>query len=342
MKPVIYLYPFVANCVFLALSYGQSSTSVEAIIDPNSKVREVFAGGEGVLLEGPAMSPEGILYFTDITVTDVEGMKAGIIWTYDPKTGDAKVFRSPSGMANGLIFDRDGNLIACEGADFGGRRIVKTDMKTGKSIILAGLFNERPFNAPNDLVSDNMGRIYFTDPRYFGRESIDQPVDGIYRIDTDGSVHLVSANAGKPNGIAISPDQKKLYVVNLGRTGISGSLPGGFEGPKPAMKGSVLEYSLLPDGTVAYLGVLIDFQKGGPDGMTVDSDGNLYLALLDGSIGVYSPKGEKLTEIRIPENVPSNLCFGTGQWSNTLFITARKTLYQVKIKKKGIHSSLIE
>ncbi len=121
MKPALYLYPFVANCVFLALSYGQSSTSVEVIIDPNSTVREVFAGGEGELLEGPAMSPEGMLYLTDITATQAEGMKAGIIWTYDPKTGDAEVFRSPSGMANGLIFDREGNLIVCEGADFGGQ-----------------------------------------------------------------------------------------------------------------------------------------------------------------------------------------------------------------------------
>ena len=96
---------------------------------------------------------------------------------------------------------------------------VKTDMKTGKSVILAGLFNERPFNAPNDLVSDDMGRIYFTDPRYFGRESIEQPVDGVYRIDTDGSVHLIIANAGKPNGITISPDQKTLYVKSWKKWG---------------------------------------------------------------------------------------------------------------------------
>jgi gluconolactonase len=215
-------------------------------------------------------------------------------------------------------------------------------MKTGKSTLLAALFNGKQFNAPNDLVIDSKGRIYFTDPRYFGRESIDQPVDGIYRIDPDNSVHLVGANAGKPNGIAISPDQKKLYLVNPGRTGISGSLPRGFDGPQPAIKGSLLEYSLLPDGTVAYQGVLIDFEKGGPDGMTVDSDGNLYLALLNGSIAVYSPKGEKLTEIRIPENVPSNLCFGTGQWSNTLFITARKTLYQVATKKQGFRNELTD
>ncbi len=327
----------------MPLSYGQSNTSGEDIIDPNSPVREVFSGGEGVLLEGPAMSPEGILYFTDITITDVEGMKAGIIWTYDPQTGEARVFRSPSGMANGLIFDREGNLIACEGADFGGRRIVKTDMKSGKSIILAGLFNDRPFNAPNDLVSDNNGRIYFTDPRYFGRESIEKPVHGVYRIDTDNSVHLIIANAGKPNGIAISPDQKNLYIANLGRSGISGSLPQDFEGPKPKMKGTLLEYSLLPDGNATYKGVLIEFEdeERGPDGIKVDSEGNLYLAL-DGKIGVYSPKGEKLTDIIIPDNTTTNLCFGRGKWNNTLFITTIKKLYMVETKKQGFHISFIE
>jgi gluconolactonase len=246
-------------------------------------------------------------------------------------------------MANGLIFDREGNLIACEGSDFGGRRIVKTDMKSGKSIILAGLFNDRPFNGPNDLVSDSNGRIYFTDPRYFGRESIEQPVDGVYRIDTDGSVHLIIANAGKPNGIAISPDQKTLYIANLGSSGISGSLPQDFEGPKPKLKGSLLEYSLLPDGNVAYKGVLIDFEDGGPDGIKVDEEGNLYLALVfDGKIGVYSPEGEKLTDIIIPDNSPTNFCFGRGKWNNTLFITTRKKLYMVETKKQGFHIPLVE
>lgn len=326
---------------FTSLAYSQSKNSGEEIIDPNSLVKEVFSGGEGVLLEGPAMSVEGILYFTDITITHVEGMKAGTIWAYDPQTGDAKVFRSPSGMANGLIFDREGNLIACEGADFGGRRIVKTDMKSGKSIILAALFNDRQFNAPNDLVSDNNGRIYFTDPRYFGKESIDQPVDGVYRIDTDGSVHLIIANAGKPNGIAISPDQKTLYIANLGMSGISGSLPEDFEGPIPKLKGSLLEYSLLPDGNVAFKGVLINFEDWGPDGIKVDAEGNLYLAL-DGKIGVYSPKGEKLTDIIIPDNSPTNLCFGRGNWNHTLFITTRKKLYMVETKKQGFHISFME
>ena len=196
------------------IGFGQTKTLGADIVNPNSKIKEVFSGGEGVLLEGPTMGPDGTLYFSDLIITKLMGMKAGIIWNYDPQTGETKVFRSPSGMANGLAFDVDGNLISCEGADFGGRRVIKTDMKNGKSTIVAGLFNNRPFNSPNDLVIDNNGRIYFTDPRYFGKEPIDQPLDGVYRIDTDGTVHLIIANASKPNGIAISPDYKTLYIAN--------------------------------------------------------------------------------------------------------------------------------
>jgi len=314
--------------------FGQNKTSAVDIIDPNSKIKEIFAGGEGFLLEGPAMAPDGTLYFTDITFTPFEGMKAGIIWNYNPQTGETKVFRSPSGMANGLSFDSDGNLIACEGADFGGRRIVKTDMTSGKSIILAGLFNDRPFNAPNDLVIDNKGRIYFTDPRLFGKEPIDQPVDGVYRIDTDGTVNLIIANASKSNGIAISPDYKTLYVANS--NAISGFLPESFKGPTSETNGAILEYTILPDGNVQFKGTLINLMNEGADGIKVDKEGNLYIAL-GKKIGVYSSKGKKLTEIDIPNKFVTNLCFGRGKWSKTLFITTSKKLYMLEVKKEGLH-----
>ncbi|WP_228851779.1 SMP-30/gluconolactonase/LRE family protein [Aegicerativicinus sediminis] len=320
----------------LTFTFGQSKTLGSDIVDPKSKIKEVFSGGEGLLLEGPTMAPDGTLYFTDITITQFEGMKAGIIWNYNPQTGETKVFRSPSGMANGLSFDSDGNLIACEGADFGGRRIVKTDMKTGKSTIVSGLFNDRPFNAPNDLVIDNNGRIYFTDPRYFGKEPINQPVDGVYRIDTDGTVHLIIANASKPNGIAISPDYKTLYVANFDFNGTSNFLPGDFKGPASETSGAILEYTLLPDGNVQFNGTLINLMNDGPDGIKVDSEGNIYIAVR-GNIGVYSPKGEKLTEIEVPNKSATNLCFGRGKWSRTLFITTGKKLYTIETKKEGFH-----
>jgi len=330
------MYSWFAGMSFFMSTYtfGQSKTSAFDIVDPTSKIKEVFAGGEGLLLEGPAMAPDGTLYFTDITFTHEEGMKAGIIWNYNPQTGETKVYRSPSGMANGLTFDSNGNMIACEQADFGGRRIVSTDMKTGKSIILAALYNNKPFNAPNDLVMDNNGRIYFTDPRYFGHEPIEQPVEGVYRIDKDGTVTLIIANASKPNGIAISPDNQTLYIANNNYNGTSGTLPESFKGPIAESSCAILEYRLLPEGNVQFKGNLIDLKNDCPDGIKVDTEGNIYI-VLGGKIGVYSSKGEKITEIELPIKWASNLCFGRGQWSKTLFITTSKKLFTLETKKEG-------
>ncbi|MBL7697487.1 MAG: SMP-30/gluconolactonase/LRE family protein [Chitinophagaceae bacterium] len=325
----------LAICFISYRGFSQPKTAGTDIVDSNSKIKEVFAGGEGTLLEGPTMAPDGTLYFTDLAFTEFEGMKAGIIWKFNPQTGEAKVFRSPSGMANGLAFDTDGNLIACEGADFGGRRIVKTDMKSGKSVILAGLFNNRPFNAPNDLVIDNKGRIYFTDPRYFGKEPVDQPVNGVYRIDTNGTVNLIIANASQPNGIAISPDNKTLYVANFD-VGGAGFLPESFKGPISETSGAILHYTLLPDGNVQFKGIFIDLGNRGADGMKVDIEGNIYLALGE-KIGIFSPDGRKIVDVDIPNKSATNLCFGRGKLNKTLFITTGKKLYSLEVKKEGFH-----
>ena len=281
------------------------------------------------------MGPDGTLYFTDIIFTQFEGMKAGIIWNYNPQKGETVVFRSPSGMANGLAFDTYGDLISCEGADFGGRKIVKTNMKNSESTIVAGLFNNKPFNSPNDIVLDENGRIYFTDPRYFGHEPIDQPVDGVYRIDKDGVVSLIIANASKPNGIAISPDNKTLYIANYD-LGTSGFLSEGYKGPNSKTSGAILEYELLPDGNIQFKGVLINLMDSGPDGIKVDVKGNIYIAV-KGNIIVYSPTGEKLEEIEIPNNSSTNLCFGRGRYSKTLFVTTKKKLYSVEVENEGYH-----
>ena len=187
-----------------------------AYISPNARLEMVF--NEGLALtESPAEGPDGMIYFSDITFTSAagpDGIEAGHIWRYDPKTGESTIFRSPSGMSNGLKFDAQDRLIAAEGADYGGRRVTRTDMKTGKSYIIAGTYEGRPFNAPNDLTIDEKGRVYFSDPKYIGYESVEQPVMAVYRIDTDGSIHRIITDAGKPNGVVVSPDQKTLYVVS--------------------------------------------------------------------------------------------------------------------------------
>lgn len=324
--------------VFISTSLlGQTTESALDILNPKSIIKEIFSGGEGLLLEGPAMGPDGNLYFSDVIFTQYEGMKAGIIWKYNPKTEETKVFRSPSGMSNGLAFDIYGNLIACEGADFGGRRVIKTNLSSGKSTIAAALFDDKPFNSPNDVVVDNKGRIYFTDPRYFGAESIDQPVNGVYRIDADGSVHIIIGNASQPNGIAISPDNKKLYVTNydFGYSHMP-AFPKDFKGPRSKIKGAILEYELLPDGNVKYKGILVNYKDEGPDGLKVDTEGNIYAAV-GGNVVVYSPVGKKLIDINVPNRGAKNLCFGRDEFNKTLFITTNKKLYSLPIKKEGYH-----
>src|SRR5580700_8906643 len=156
------------------------SALAEPIVAADAKLEKLFDDGM-VLTEGVAVAPDGMVYFSDITFSHVArdkktgAIEAGHIWKYNPKTAKTTIFRSPSGMSNGIKFDAHGDMIVAEGADFGGRRVIRTDMKTGKSYILAGLFEGRPFNSPNDITIDEQGRIYFSDPRYLGHESIDQP-----------------------------------------------------------------------------------------------------------------------------------------------------------------------
>jgi len=305
-------------------------TDTSSIFAANAKLKEIFSGGE-TFLEGPTMSPDGLLFFSDIALTNGIPGKAGIIWSLNPLTGESKVFRSPSGMSNGLMFDANGDLIVCEGADFGGRRVTQTDMKTGKSAIIAGLYHGRPFNAPNDLAIDEQGRIYFTDPRYIGQESVEQFVMGVYRIDKDSTIHLVAANVTRPNGIIISPDQKTLYVVNADYPG-NGNLrflPDDFSGVKPTPEGSLMVYHLMPDGSLRFKS---KFEHIGGDGMTIDVEGNLYIASGE-KVEVFSSDVKKITEIKTPQ--ATNLCFGRGRFSKTLFIAGGKSIYTIETKKEG-------
>ncbi len=169
---------------------------------------------------GVAAGHDGIIYFSDITFTkfckDPSGkyLQAGNIWEHNPETGETTIFRSPSGMSNGVKFDREGNMIAALGADYGGRMLVKTDMESGKTYVLAGMFEGKEFNALNDITIDEKGRIYFTDPRHLGHEPIRADGFAAYCLDADGKISRVATDYGKCNGTIISPDQKTLYIVS--------------------------------------------------------------------------------------------------------------------------------
>jgi gluconolactonase len=327
----------------LILLFSTACFAAEPLVPADAKLEKVFDGGL-VLTEGVAVAPDGMVYFSDITFTHFSReakapIEAGHIWKFDPKSGKTTIFRSPSGMSNGLKFDAYGNLLAAEGADFGGRRVTATDMKTGKCYIVAGLYEGKPFNAPNDITIDEKGRIYFSDPRYLGHEPIDQPVMAVYRIDTDGSVHRIITDAGKPNGVAVSPDQKTLYVVSNdnGSTGI-GRLRAKPD-PEPTHKGrmALMAYDLSPEGTAKFRKVLVDYlPEDGPDGLVCDELGNTWVAVrAENRPGIccYSPEGKELAYIKT--ELPTNVGFGRGDEAKTLYITAGKSLYRIKTNVEG-------
>jgi gluconolactonase len=313
-----------------------------SVLPADSKLMKVFDGA-CVLTEGVAAGHDGMMYFSDITFTsrckDESGKypQAGNIWKYDPKTGEATVWRSPSGMSNGLKFDNDGNMIAALGADYGGRMLIKTDMATGKSYILTELYDGKPYNALNDVTIDEQGRIYFSDPRYLGHEPIYQHGYAVYRLDPDGTVERIITDGGKTNGVLVSPDQRTLYVVS--------NDDGLFdfqrlkEGDEPALKGPhvLAAYDLAPDGTASNRRVLVDYApESGPDGLIADVEGNLYVAVRAQSrpgTAVYNPEGKELGFI--PTELPTNVSFGRGEESDVLYVTSGKSLYKIKMAKEG-------
>jgi gluconolactonase len=305
------------------------------IVPAGAKLEQIFSGG--VLTEGVTSSPDGTIYFSDITFTHQSGMQAGHIMKFDPKTRAISVFRSPSGMSNGLKFDGQGRLLAAEGADYGGRRITRTNMSTGKAEILAAMFEGRPLNSPNDITIDEKGRVYFSDPRYLGYEPIDQPFQAVYRIDADRSIHRIITDAGKPNGVCVSPDQRTLYVVSNenGTTGI-GRVPA--DAPVHRGRMALLAYDLAANGSAKFRKLLVDYApEDGPDGLAVDVEGNLYAAVRRISrpgIVVYSPDGKELAYIPT-KGLPTNVGFGRGADANLLYLTEGGNVHRIRVNKKG-------
>jgi gluconolactonase len=325
-------------------------TGDPSVLPPGATLMRVFDGG-CILTEGVAAGHDGYMYFSDITFSkfcqDPSGLyaQAGNIWRYDPKSGETTIFRSPSGMSNGIKFDRDGNMLAALGADFGGRMLIKTDMSTGKSYILSGTYNGRSYNALNDISIDETGRIYFSDPRYLGHEPVFQPGFAVYRLDADGSVDRIVTNGGKTNGVLVTPDQSTLYVVS-NDNGWLGFMQLDDTDQGPTVSRHLLQaYDLNADGTVSNRRVVIDYSElypgkpcSGPDGIVNDVDGNLYMAERcehRPGIAVRTATGEELAFISTGEELPTNVGFGRGDESNVLYVTSGNSLYKIQMVKDG-------
>jgi gluconolactonase len=319
----------------------------DAIVPKGAKLELLFTRSlpiKGGLTEGPAVAPDGRIYFSDIP----EGKDKGKIMRFDPKTKKTDVFVEDSGKSNGLKFDAKGNLIACEGSDEGGRRLSRYDVKTGKSVTLTDKYMDKRYNAPNDLSIDTKGRIYFTDPRYLGDEPRELEYRAVYRYDPDGTVTEVTHDCEKPNGICLSPDGKTLYVVDH-NNGTDKIDPKGPKPKKGAMK--LYAFTLGDDGLVkGERKTVIDFgEENGIDGMCVDVKGNLYMAVRSlkkpgvwvsdpaGKELAYIPTGKPQPDAKEPVGIPANVCFGLGDESKTLYVTVDKSLYRIPLKIEGYH-----
>lgn len=282
-------------------------------------------------LEGPAADANGVVYFTDIWNNR--------ILKYDSRSGETRVWSADSGRSNGLLFDAQGRLLACEGNEFGlggRRRITRTDMATGAVDVLTERFEGAQYNAPNDIAARADGMIFFTDPCYGDRSTMQMTHESVYRIGLDGSVHrlITQPDIQRPNGIALSPDEKTLYVVD------SCPVAGGHR--------KLWAFDLSADGIPTGQRLVFDFAPGrGGDGMAVDTLGNLYVAAginhargphetLDVPPGIYviSPQGELRGRIPIPEDVLTNVTFG-GDDLKTLYITAGRTLFSIRVAVPG-------
>ena len=320
--------------------------SGKSIVAKNSTLELLFtrkAKIEGGLTEGPAVAPDGSIYFSDIPM----GSDDGMILRFDPKTKKTKPFAKDSGKSNGLIFDSDGFLLACEGADHGGRGIARWNIKTGERTTIVDRYRGMKFNAPNDICLDRHGRIYFTDPRYVGDEPRELPSRAVYRIEADGSVDIVTENVHKPNGIAISPDGETLYLAehDNGTDKIDPDVAAPQQG---AMR--IYAFELDDQGTVRNRRTIVEFgEKKGCDGMCVDAKGNVYLTVRDASrpgVLVVNPTGKEVgfiptgpadQEQATVTGLPSNVEFGIGKDANMLYVTVDTSLYRIRLKAEGYH-----
>ncbi len=291
--------------------------------------------------EGIAAGPDGMIYYSDITSTaDCAdgGLQEGAILKFDPATGNTETFRSPSGQSNGLFFAPSGNLIVAQGADFGGRRVSEIDMESGRSHILAHSYAGRRLNSPNDVTVGPDGKVYFSDPRYAGYESIEQPVQGVYRIEEDGAVTLVVSDASKPNGLVFSPDGKTLYIAAADDNNSTDYTRHVENQATHTGLMALLAYPMQDDGTLGPRQILVSYQDvntAGPDGLNVDSNGNIYVALFgidEPGIYVYAPDGSELGRFPTGDVWPTNTEFVTDkEGTQYLYMTGGNGLYRIEV-----------
>jgi len=281
------------------------SKDAENLFIQKKEIKQLY---EGCLwAEGPVyLKSKEIIVWSDIPFNRM--------LYYDTKDNSTGVFRNPSNFSNGNSTDLKGNLISAEH----GRRAISKTNKYGEVSIISNKYNGKKLNSPNDLITKSDGTIWFTDPQYGIRtnfEGYQSPSElefnGVYMIENNGKTHLMTSEIEGPNGIAFSPDEKTLYVTDTGTSGLIYSFK-------------------VAKNKISNKKIFAKPRPGSPDGIKVDVNGNVFSSAWDG-VQIFSPKGDLLAKIQLPEQRTANLCFG-GTNYDQLYITSDKSLYSIKMK----------
>jgi gluconolactonase len=270
------------------------------LVPAGAKVEKLADGF--AFTEGPAVDAAGNVYFTDQPNDRI------MLWSVEGKLSE---WMKPCGRSNGLCFDKDGKLWACADEK---NELWIIDVATKDKTVAVKDFDGKLLNGPNDVWVTPTGGAYFTDPfykrPYWKRGPTQQPSPGVYYLPPKGKLTRVANDLKQPNGIVGTPDGKTLYVADIGAK-------------------KTYSYSIAADGALADKKL---FCEEGSDGMTIDEAGNLYLT--GRGVLVFDKTGKKVTTIAVPEGWTANVCFG-GKAMDTLFITASKGLYSIKLNAKG-------
>jgi gluconolactonase len=273
------------------------------LVPKNTKVEKVATGFK--FTEGPVWNKKGnYLLFSDIPANNIVRV------TPD---GINEVFINPSENSNGITYDLKGRLIVCQ---HGARRVIRIE-SDGKSTVLADKFNGKKLNSPNDVIVKSDGTIFFTDPPYglTDQKLKEQSFSGVYRL-RDGVLTVIDTTLLRPNGIALSPDEKYLYVAQSEFNWL-------WKVYELDKKGNVLNDKIFFQGPEI---------TGNPDGVKVDTKGNVYCTANNGVV-IFTKEGKYLGTIKVPENT-ANLAWGDADLK-TLYIAAQNSIYKIKLNTVG-------
>ena len=292
--------PIKTSTAILSLLLLAGMASAQQMVQENAEPEKITSGYQ--FTEGPVWHPSGYLLFSDIP--------ANTIYKWTPGSG-AETYLSPSGHSNGLTFDHQGRLILVQhdGA-------LSKYSKSQEIEILTDTYRDKRLNSPNDLTLHSDGSIYFTDPP-FGVSEEDKvlEINGVYRYSEAKGLQLLSEDFDLPNGIALSPDESRLYVND-------------------SRHSHIRVFDVAPDGTISNGRMFAQMKseaQGSADGMKVDARGNVY-STGPGGLWIFSPEGELLQQVETPRL--TNLAWGGSDWK-TLYMTSPDAVYKLKMTHKG-------